>query len=174
MVMFKWFYNWQKLVRKSRDFMWVIFILLLQEFYLTFIITGRANTHQNFLRSFSVISNHHQLRIQCNAWKLCRWAAFQIHQQICADQNDRHDGSSRNHWRSNAWYRSKKSCLLDHGPRLMNLLRLILLINRGMRCQAPIELEKVLVMTLWLYSAAPYQCLVWSQDSRIGWLFGKF
>ena len=61
-----------------------------------------------------------------------------------------------------------KSCLLDHGPRLINLLRLILLINRGMRCQAPIESEKVLVMALWLHSAAPNQCLVRSQDSRIG------
>ena len=71
----------EKLVRKSRGFMWVIFILLLQESFLTFIITGRANTHQNLWRSFSV---------------------------ICAHQNDRRDGSSQNHWRSNAWYRSYK------------------------------------------------------------------
>ena len=47
-------------------------------------------------------------------------------------------------------------------------LLLILLINRSTRCQAPIESEKVLVMALWLHSAAPTQCLVRSQDSRIG------
>ena len=45
-----------KISQKKRDFMWVIFILLLQVSFLTFIITVRANTHQNLWRTFSVIS----------------------------------------------------------------------------------------------------------------------